>query len=101
MWRDAIRETASNGILQAVTNHNSLSTTACMSADTFAIVHVFFDRLDDCARPTRLATPLTLCPARRSAETLTRLSLHGANLKYTTITGISPLARPLLPQTSN
>ena len=52
--RDVIRKTASNGILQAVTTHNSLSTTACTSVDTFAIAHALPCRVNGCAKPTRL-----------------------------------------------
>ena len=87
-FRAASWRTASNGILKAVTLHNSLSTTTCTSVDIFAIVHAVLDRVDGHSRPTRIATLLNLCPAQRSAETFTRLSLCGAILKYTTITNI-------------
>ena len=60
-FRDASQGTASNGIPQAVTIHNSLK-----SVDTFAIVHTLRDRVDGCARPTRFATSVTLCSAQRS-----------------------------------
>ena len=75
---DAIRGTASNGIPQAVTTHNSLSTTACTFVDTFTIFHVLLGRVDGCARPTRFTTSVTLCSVRRSADISTRLSLCGA-----------------------
>ena len=84
---DDIRGAALNGILQGVMSYNSLSTTACTFVDTFTIVHELLNCADRCARhPIRFVTSLTLCPARRSAETPTRLSLCGAILKYTTIT---------------
>ena len=38
--------------------------------------------------PTRFATSLTLCPARRSADTFIQLSVCRAILKYTTITNL-------------
>ena len=40
--------TGSNGILQAVTIHNSLSTPACTCVDIFAIVYIPIDRVDGC-----------------------------------------------------
>ena len=49
--RNAIEGTASNGILQAASIHNSLSTTPCTSIDTFAIVHALLDCVDACAGP--------------------------------------------------
>ena len=54
----------------------SLSTTACMSVDTFANGHALLDRIDGVRIPTRFAISLSLCPAQRSAETFTRLSLR-------------------------
>ena len=80
--------TASSGIPQAITIYNSLSTTACTSVDTFAIVHELFYRVDGCAGSTKFATILTLCSSRRSSDTFPRLSLCGAILKYTTITNL-------------
>ena len=84
--RDAIRETAS--LAGCHSRDNSLLTTACTSIDTFAIVHALLDHVDGCARPTSSATSLTLCPAQRSAETVNRLSLCRAILKYTKMTSI-------------
>ena len=54
---------------------NSLPPTACTSVDTFAIVYALLDRVEGCARPTRFLISLTLCPAQRSADTFTQLSL--------------------------
>ena len=83
LW-DVIRSSPSIGTPQAVMIHNSLSTAACTSVDTVAIVYVLLDRVDGCARPTRFLTPLTFC----CADMFSRLSLCGAILKYTTITNI-------------
>ena len=66
--------------------NNSLSTTACTPVGTYAIVQALLDRVDVYTRQTRFTTWLTLWPARRSAETFTRLCLCGVILKYTTIT---------------
>ena len=44
------RSSPLNSIPQAVTIHNSLSTTACTSVDTFAIAYALLDPLDGCAR---------------------------------------------------
>ena len=46
------------------------------------------DFVDGCARHPDKPTSFTLCPAQRSADTFTRLSLCGAILKYTTITDL-------------
>ena len=40
----------SNSVSQAVTIHNSLSTTACTTVDIFAIVYTLHVRVDACAR---------------------------------------------------
>ena len=48
-----------NGIPQAFTIHNSLSTTACTSVDIFAIVHALLYRIDGCARHTDKVCDLT------------------------------------------
>ena len=72
---DAIWGTTSNGIPQAVTIHKSSEVPTSSSVDIFAIVHALLDRVNGCARPTRFLTLLTLCPARRSVETFTRLYL--------------------------
>ena len=67
-----------NGIQQAVTIHNSLSTAACTPVDTFAIVYALLDCVDDCVRHLDKVCDLTLCSTRKNAETSTRLSLCGA-----------------------
>ena len=48
--RRAIRSSLSKGIPHFVTIHNRLSTNACTSVDTFAIVYALFDRVNGCAR---------------------------------------------------
>ena len=80
-----IRGTASNGISQTITIHNSPSTTVYTSVDNFGTVHALLDRVDACARPSRFASSLTLYLARRSAKTFIRLSLHETTLNFTTI----------------
>ena len=51
-------------------------------------LYALLDRVDSCARPTRFVTSLTLCPARRRADSFTRLYLYWAILKYTTIPNV-------------
>ena len=75
---EAVRRMASRKLLRFTTVFRPLL--ALLSRPS--IVHALLDRVDGCARPTRFATSLTLCHARRSAETFTRLSLCGAILKY-------------------
>ena len=57
--------------------------------DSFALTHALFGRVDT---PTRFVTSLTLCPARRSAESFTQLSLCGSILKYIMITPFSSMS---------
>ena len=67
--RNAIRCSHSNGIPQAAPIHSSLSTTACTSVDTFAIVHALFDRVDGYAKPARF-TPHSLCVSHKEVQKL-------------------------------
>ena len=89
--QDAIRVTVSlagchsTDSLQDTFEGQQSFDTACTFVDTFAIVHVFLHRVDRYARPTRFATSLTLCPARKS---FILLSLCGVILKYATITNL-------------
>ena len=46
-------------------------TTVFRPLHTSAIDHALLDCIDGCARPTRFATSLTLCPARRIAKSFT------------------------------
>ena len=60
------RSSLSNAIPQAVTIHNSLSTTACASVDTFAIIHAPLNRVDGCARHPEIVCDLTHFVSLRS-----------------------------------
>ena len=56
--QDAIRSSPSNDIPQAAAVHSSLSTPACTSVDTFAIVHALLDRVDGVIRhPDKISDP--------------------------------------------
>ena len=48
-----------NGIPQAVTIHNTLSTTVCTSVDTFAIGQALLVRVGGCTKTINIATSLT------------------------------------------
>ena len=85
--RDAIRNSPSNDISQAVTIHNSLSTNAIASVNTFTIVNSPFL----IAQPSEvIETSLSLCLARKRAETYTQFSVCAAILKYTTLKNFFP-----------
>ena len=82
--------TASNGISQAVTFHNSLSPLPARLL-TLSLSPMRFLIAETVGRdtPMKFTTSLTLCTAQRVARTFTQLSLCGVILKYATITNFS------------
>ena len=88
--RDAIRGTASltGQLVRCHSRNNSLSTTVYTSVDIFASVNALLDSVDGCAKPTRFATSVTLCPAGRgcgnfhSVSFRSHFEIHNINTPF-------------------